>query len=171
MAAENGSKWEKVADVTGFLGQYQTTMDNKGRFALPARLRAVAGPDGVPLLSGEVVLTKGLEGCLALFPQTEWEEIQRRLADLNFTQKKFRLFGRLFYSAAIVVEPDRSGRILAPSHLIADAGLRRDLLVIGVNRWIEIWNPERFAYYLQLEGRSYEDVAEQLFSGDAPERT
>lgn len=146
-------------------------MDGKGRFALPSRLRAVEGPDGSPLLSTGMIVTKGLEGCLALFPQIEWDELQRRTADLNFTQKKFRLFGRLFYSAAVVVEADKLGRILVPSHLIADAGLRRDLLVIGVNRWIEIWNPERFAYYLQLEGRSYEDVAEQLFSGDDPART
>jgi len=152
--------------LTGLIGKYQITMDDKGRFALPAKLRSVTGPSKKSLLTGDIILTKGLEGCLSLYPQIEWDEIQRRLSSLNFTQKDFSFFSRRFYSAAAVVSPDKNGRILIPSHLISEAKLRKDLLVIGLNRWIEIWNPERFEYFLEQSAGSYEDVAERLMTGN-----
>lgn len=155
--------------LSGFYGQYQTTMDDKGRFALPAKLRSVVGADKKPLLEGDLVIVKGLEGCLSLYPQSEWADIQNRLSSLNFTKRDFRYFGRRFYSSASVVTPDRNGRILIPSHLVSEAALRKELQVIGVNRWIEIWDPERYRYYLEQFGGSYEEVAERLFSADEHE--
>ncbi len=155
--------------MTGFYGQYNTTLDDKGRFALPARLRAVKGPSDELLLSGNIILTKGLEGCLSLYPEIEWEDIQRRMASRSFTQTAYRQFSRIFYSAAAVVTPDRNGRILIPSHLIHDATLKKELLVIGVNRSVEIWNPDLFRYYLERSPR-YEQVAEELSKPDDPER-
>ncbi len=154
--------------IAGLLGQYQTTLDEKGRFALPARLRAVNDNSGKAILSGDLVLTKGLEGCLSLYPQAEWDEIQRRLSRLNFTQKDFRFFSRRFYASAAIVRPDRSGRILIPGHLVDEAALNRELTVIGVNRWVEIWNPERYRYYLEQHADSYEEVANRLFTGHGP---
>ncbi|MDD3731976.1 MAG: division/cell wall cluster transcriptional repressor MraZ [candidate division Zixibacteria bacterium] len=151
--------------MTGLIGRYQTTMDEKGRFALPAKLRAVVGPSQKNLLEGDLILTKGLEGCLSIYPENEWEEIQRRLSSLSFTQKDFRFFSRRFYSAAAVVTPDKNGRILIPSHLIKDARLKKDLLIIGLNRWIEIWNPDLFEYIMEQSAGSYEDTAERLLSG------
>jgi MraZ protein len=151
--------------VSGFLGQFETTLDDKGRLALPAKFRAVRGDDNRPLLDGELYLTKGLEGCLSLYPEPEWAEIQKRFAGLNFTQRDFRFFSRRFYSSATPLAHDKNGRILIPTHLLSEAGLKRDLLIIGVNRWIEIWNPERFQYYLEQFAGSYEDVAERLFTG------
>lgn len=156
--------------VSGFLGQYHTTMDEKGRFALPAKLRNVLGPGKKPLLDGKPVLTKGLEGCLALYPESEWTEMQNRLSTIPFTRKDFRSFSRRFYSSACIVSPDRNGRILIPSHLITEANLKKELLVIGVNRWIEIWNPERFEYYQKQFAGEYEETAERLFTADVGER-
>jgi len=157
--------------MSGFFGQFQTTMDEKGRISLPAKLRAVVGPASKkPLLEGNLVITKGLEGCLSLYPEPEWAEVQKRLSDLNFTQKDFRYFSRRFYSAAGAVLPDKNGRFLIPSHLVTEAGLQKDLLVIGVNSWIEIWNPQRYEYYLDQYGKSYEEVAERLFSGNGSDR-
>lgn len=150
----------------GLYGQFQTTMDEKGRISLPAKLRSVNGLDKKPLLEGELVLTKGLEGCLALYPQMEWENIQSRLSSLNFTKKDFRFFSRRFYSAASMVTPDKNGRILIPQHLVSEASLKKELLVIGVSNWVEIWDPDRYQYYLEQFAGSYEDVAERLFSGD-----
>ena len=152
--------------MSGFYGQYQTTMDDKGRFALPAKLRSVSGTNKKPLLDGNLIITKGLEGCLTLYPESEWSEIQNRLSSLNFTKRDYRYFGRRFYSSAAIVSPDRNGRILVPSHLIKEASLIKELLVIGVNRWVEIWNPERYQYYLEQYAGSYEEVAERLFTAD-----
>ena len=160
---------ESGGSVSGFVGQYQTTMDNKGRLVLPARLRSVKAPSGKPVLSGNLILTKGLEGCLGLYPEAEWDEIQNRLSTLNFTQKDFRYFSRRFYSSASAVSPDSNGRILVPASLQKEAALKKDLLVIGVNRWIEIWNAERYDYYLEQFAGSYEEVAERLFTGPLPE--
>ncbi|MFQ5499210.1 MAG: division/cell wall cluster transcriptional repressor MraZ [Candidatus Zixiibacteriota bacterium] len=153
--------------MSGFLGQYQTTMDEKGRCALPAKLRSVMGPDKKRLLEGTLILCKGLEGCLSLYPEKEWSQVQVRLATLNFTQRDFRFFSRRLYASACPVSPDRNGRILIPAHLIAEAKLERELLVIGVNRWVEIWDARRYGYYLEQYSGSYEDVAERLFSGQS----
>lgn len=141
-------------------------MDDKGRFALPAKLRSVVDDSKKVILEGDLVLTKGLEGCLSLYPQKEWDNIQNRLSSLNFTKKDFRFFSRRFYSAAAIVSPDKNGRILIPSHLVAEASLKKELLVIGVNDWIEIWDPIRYQYYLEQFSGSYEEVAERLFLGD-----
>ena len=164
--AINGWKWNKVeSGLSGFLGQYQTTMDNKGRFALPAKLRSVIGENKKPLLDGDLTITKGLEGCLSLYPKAEWSKIQDRLSSLNFTKKDFRFFSRRFYASAGIVTPDKNGRILIPAHLVAEGKLNKDLLVIGVSDWIEIWDPVRYQYYLEQYSGSYE-VAERLFTGD-----
>ena len=152
--------------LSGFLGQYQTTMDAKGRFPLPAKLRAVSGPDKKPILEGELTITKGLEGCLSLYPKGEWQRVQDRLSASSFTKKDFRFFSRRFYSSAGNVSPDKNGRILIPAHLISEGKLNKDLLVIGVNDWIEIWDPIRYQYYLEQYSGSYEEVAERLFTGD-----
>lgn len=152
--------------MTGLLGQYSTSMDEKGRFAIPAKLRSVTDPENKPYLEGELVLTKGLEGCLTLYPEAKWAEIQDRLATLNFTKKDFRFFGRRFYASASTVVPDKNGRILIPSHLITEASLKKEIQVIGVFDYIELWNPDRYQYYLEQYSGSYEEVAERLFSGD-----
>lgn len=152
--------------MNGFYGQYQTTMDTKGRIALPAKLRSVKGKAKKSMLQGGLIVTQGMEGCLSLYPEGEWADIQKRLASLNFTQKDFRFFSRRFYSSAGAVTPDRNGRILIPAHLIQHADLKHDILVIGVSRWVEIWNPERYRYYLDQFSKSYEEVAERLFAGD-----
>lgn len=152
----------------GFYGQYKTTMDSQGRFALPSKLRSVKGDSDTALLSEELVLAKGLEGCLSLYPQGEWQNVQARLSSLHFTKKDFRFFSRRFYASAAMLTPDRNGRIVIPSHLLAEAALKKDLLVIGVNRWVEIWNPDRYEYYVEQYSGSYEEVAERLFSGNEP---
>jgi MraZ protein len=170
----NGKFWVIVVNtggsLSGFYGQYQTTMDDKGRFALPAKLRAVLGPDKIPLLDGNLILTKGLEGCLSLYSEPEWQDIQERLSTIPFTRKDYRFFSRRFYSSASLVSPDRNGRILIPAHLIKEADLGKELLVIGVNRLIEIWNPKRLQDYQDAYAATYEEVAERLFTADGGER-
>ena len=152
--------------MTGFFGRYSTTIDEKGRCILPAKLRAVADDSGKPLLAGDIFLTKGLEGCLAVYPEIEWNAIQVRMSTLEFTDAAYRSFSRRFYSFAAPVAADKNGRILIPAHLMAEADLQKELVVLGVNRWIEIWNPQLLKYYMEKFAGSYEDVAARLFSGN-----
>jgi MraZ protein len=147
--------------VEGFFGQFKVVMDEKGRIALPAKLRPSSQlganePDSF-------ILTKGLDGCLALYPKKQWETIQQRLDSLNFTRKDFRYFSRLLHSMAVLVTLDRQGRLLIPSHLQDEASLKKDILIIGAYRWVEFWNPETYDQYLKQYGQSYEEVAEKLF--------
>jgi len=149
--------------VEGFYGQYVVTMDNKGRLALPARLRPY--PPDNDLSKVELMLTKGLDGCLALYPEDQWQIIQQRLSSQNYNRRNFRFYSRLLHSAAINVNLDKQGRLLIPSHLQEEAGLKGEILVIGVQRWIEIWQTQKYRDYIAKftkEYGSYEDVAEGL---------
>jgi len=170
LTINSGVKWRIVENnLTGFIGKYTTTMDDKGRCILPAKLRSVTDDSGKPLLDGDILLTKGLEGCLSVYPMAEWESIQKRLSGLDFTDPSYRSFSRRFCTLAAPVAPDKSGRILIPAHLIAEASLEKELTVIGVNRSIEIWNPTMLKFYLEQYAGKYEEVAARLFSGN--ERT
>jgi len=167
LATNSGCKWQRVETrLTGFIGKYATTMDDKGRCILPAKLRSVVDDSGKSLLDGEILITKGLEGCLSVYPFGEWAAIQERLSSLDFTDQSYRSFSRRFYSLAAPVALDRSGRILIPSHLISEASLEKELAVIGVNRSIEIWNPTMLKFYLEQYAGKYEEVAARLFSGN-----
>jgi MraZ protein len=152
-----------VEDVPldGFYGQFTVLMDKKGRISLPSRLRpsSMKGTE----FSDEFMLTKGLDGCLALYPENEWQLIQQRLSSLNFTSRDYRFFSRQLHSVAVNVSLDRQGRLLIPSHLQQEGGLAKEILVIGVYRWIELWHPESYRDYLSRYGQSYEEVAEKLF--------
>ncbi len=151
--------------MEGFFGRFIALMDSKGRISLPSKLR----PESKKEMTKETfILTKGLDGCLALYPADEWEKIQQRLDTLSFTRKDFRYFSRMLHSAAVSVTLDRQGRLLIPAHLQQDAGLAKEVLVIGAYRWIELWEPDRYLGYLDEYGQSYEEVAEKLF--DSPKR-
>ena len=147
--------------MEGFYGQYTIVMDEKGRIALPAKLRVTFRSEKKTWDS--FMLTKGLDGCLALYPSKQWELILSRLNTLDFTRKDFRYFSRRLYSAAVPITLDRQGRMLIPPKLQEEAGLEREILVIGANNWIELWNPEHYGKYLSQYGQSYEEVAEKLF--------
>jgi len=149
--------------VVGYFGQYNILMDEKGRIALPSKLH----PDSKDKKTSETfMLTKGLDGCLALYPEKQWELIQNRLDTLDFTSRNFRFFSRLLYSVAVPIKLDRQRRMLIPVHLQKEAGLEREVLIIGANRWLELWKPETYQEYLKQYGQSYEEVAERLFDID-----
>lgn len=153
--------------MTDFYGQYTVLMDDKGRIALPTRLRPATRSEKT---SATFMLTRGLDGCLALYPWEEWELIQKRLNTLDFTRKDFRFFSRQLYTVAVPINLDRQGRMLVPPHLQKEAGLEREVLVLGNNNWIELWNPENYRRYLDGYDRTYEDVAETLFDVDRQQK-
>ena len=144
--------------MSGFKGRYVSTLDSKGRVAVPAKLRRVS-PDGT---ADRFVLTLGLDGCLFLFPPEQWDKIVARLEEISFTQRKAKYFTRMLLSNAEDVELDGQSRIRVPQTLLASAGIEREVLFIGALRRIEIWRPDRYDRYLQEFEESYEDVAEEL---------
>ena len=119
-----------------FLGRYAHNLDAKGRLAIPARFRDA--------LAEGVILTRGIDRCLALYPLDAWRPLADKVAALPLTDADARTFRRLVFAAAADLTLDAQGRILIPPDLRRYAGLEREALVVGVDTSIEIWSPERW---------------------------
>ncbi len=121
-----------------FLGQYSYTLDGKGRVTIPAAFRKA--------LEGEkVVVTRGLDRCLTVYPISVWQEIAAKVNALPITDPKGRALRRLLFADAVDAALDRQGRLLLPERLRAYAGLERDVVVVGLDHFIELWHPQRWA--------------------------
>lgn len=137
-----------------FLGQFEHTIDEKGRLTLPARFR--------PGLAAGVVVTLGLDGCLFVFPRTKWDELAARIEALPITNPDARNFARLMFANADDSEPDRQGRILIPAYLRSYAQLESSAIVTGLNSRIELWNPARWEEVRAMTVERGGLIAEQL---------
>ena len=114
------------------IGEYEHSLDAKGRLIMPAKLRADMGE--------RFILTKGLDGCLFAFSQKEWENFETKLKTLPLSDKNARNFVRFFLSGATECEIDKQGRFLIPNNLRIAAKLEKESIIIGVGTRLEIWN-------------------------------
>ena len=130
-----------------FMGEFNHTIDAKGRLIIPSRFREELGQ--------EFVMTKGLDGCLFVFPQNEWESFQGKLKTLPLINKDARKFSRFFMAGAAPCEMDKQGRTLIPANLLEKAGLEKDIVFVGVMGKVEIWSKERY-----LENNDFDDMDE-----------
>lgn len=119
-----------------FLGEFQYSVDAKGRLTIPAKYRQ-------PLLEG-LVITRGLDRNLAIYPLSEWEKLVQRIDQLPMAEMGARNFRRLVFTGASDVEPDRQGRINIPSYLLNYAEIEKEVVVAGVNAYLELWSPARW---------------------------
>ena len=119
-----------------FMGEYNHTIDAKGRLIIPAKFREVLGD--------EFVVTKGMDGCLFVFDNSEWQVFAEKLRSLPMIDKEVRQFTRFFLAGVASVEVDKQGRILLPSVLRDFAGITKDTVLIGVGSRIEIWSKDRW---------------------------
>ncbi|ROO83954.1 MraZ protein [Actinocorallia herbida] len=140
-----------------FLGTHPLRLDDKGRLFLPAKYREE--------LSGGLVITKGQERCLYVFPVAEFERITHALSTAPVTAKAVRSYSRVFFASASDEVPDKSGRITIPPALRAYAGLGRDCVVIGANTRLEIWDAPSWESYLAAEEESFSDLSEEVLPG------
>jgi transcriptional regulator MraZ len=137
------------------LGEYAHTIDDKNRLTLPAKFRQAFG-DGV-------VLARGLEGCVNVYPRADWEAlVQERLGALDPLSRETRTLTRYFFAGAADGELDKQGRIMLPPSLMQHAGLAREVVVAGLHDHLEIWDRNAWGAQLaEVEG-SAEHVAERL---------
>lgn len=119
-----------------FMGEYNHTIDPKGRVIVPSKFRDALGE--------EFVVTKGLDGCLFVYDNKEWSAFEEKLKGLPVTNKDARSFVRFFLAGATTVEVDKQGRILLPGVLREFAALTKDVVLIGVASRVEIWSKERW---------------------------
>ncbi len=141
-----------------FTGEYQHTLDGKGRVIIPSRLR-----DG---LGDRFVVTRGLDQCLFVYPNSEWVRLEQKLKQLPFTKSDSRAFTRLFFSGAMEVEADKQGRILIPNNLREYAGIEKEVMFIGVSNRVEVWSEEAWKGYFDQANENYEELAEKLVDFD-----
>ncbi len=130
-----------------FMGEYNHTVDAKGRIIVPSKFREQLGD--------EFVVTKGLDGCLFVYENSEWKNLEDKLHTLPLTNANARKFTRFFLAGATSCEVDKQGRILLPAVLREFAHIDKDAVLVGVGNRIEIWSKDNW-----LETNSYDDVEE-----------
>ena len=136
------------------LGEHDHALDDKNRLTLPAKLRAVFA-DGV-------VVARGFDGCLSVYPPSEWARMTDRFARLDPLSEDGRRVSRHFFGGAMHTELDKQGRLVLPQHLIEHAALERELTVLGVHDHLEIWNRATWRRLQQEPEGRVEDAAERL---------
>ena len=141
-----------------FYGEYQHSIDRKGRLIIPSKFREVFKEH----YAERFFVTRGLDQCLFLFTEDEWKSQESKFKNLPFTKQEARKFNRLFFSGATPVVPDKQGRILVPAYLKSYANIKKEIILIGVSNRIEIWSRENWKEFYATSKESFEDVAEKL---------
>lgn len=146
--------------MTGFLGEYEVRLDAKGRFLLPAGFKKQMTGEAAPL-----VLNRGFEKCLSLYPNESWEPLFQKLSRLNDFDPEVRKFKRYFLNGATLVELDTAGRILIPKNLIEYAGLDKEIILVSNIDKIEIWNKEKYReFFDKFSPESFSDLGKAVMS-------
>lgn len=135
-----------------FLGEFVHTIDGKGRLAIPARFRAD--------LAIGLVVTRGIDRCLAIYPIEEWKQLAKQVSALPMTDRRARAFRRLVFANASDAIPDKQGRVLIPPRLREYAGLDGEVIVTGLNVYIEVWNPDSWREEREHVEGNDEDIGE-----------
>lgn len=133
-----------------FLGEYQHTLDAKGRLILPSAFRDE--------LADGLVMTVGVDHCLTVHPRADWEQVVEGLRSLRTTDRRERMFARVMTSSAHPEEPDRQGRITIPARLREYAALDRDVTVVGTDARLELWDAQRWEAYREQAMSEFADT-------------
>ncbi len=144
----------RIVEKSMFIGEYQHTIDNKGRVSLPSKFR-------FQLAKGAVV-TRGLDNCLFVYPLAEWQKLAGKLSSLPISQKNTRAFARLMLAGAMDVKIDKQGRIIIPDYLRRFANLKKMVIVAGLYNRLEIWDENKWLVYKKGTEKKSGDIAEQL---------
>jgi len=141
------------------MGEYNHSIDDKLRLIIPSKFREELGE--------KVIITRGLENCLFIYSEKEWQKVVTKLNLLPFTKKDARSFTRMFLSGATDVEFDKQGRIKITKSLCEYANLSKDCVVIGVNDRLEVWSKENWDNYFNENSENMSEVCEKLFDADS----
>ena len=135
-----------------FIGQYEHTIDVKGRLTIPNKFRNLLGEG--------FVLTRGLDGCLSIYDKSSWENLETKLNGLPYTDERARLLRRFILGSSDICEPDKQGRILIPVALRKNANLNQDIVLIGVGDHIEVWDKDMWIKNNDFD--NYEKISKDM---------
>ena len=149
--------------MSGFIGEYEATIDAKGRFLLPAAFKKQMPEHSVE----PFVLNRGFEKCLSLYTAKSWKPLFSELAKLNDFEPNVRQFKRYFLNGATEVEQDKAGRILLPKNLMDYAGLDKDIVLVSAIDKIEIWDKIKYQEFFEtFSPEAFSDLAKQVMGGE-----
>lgn len=137
-----------------FIGEYHHSIDDKSRMAVPAKFRDA--------LKHGAVVTKGLDECLVVYPQAQWQALADKVSQLPMSQANSRAFSRFLLSGAMDVELDKQGRMLLPDYLRQYAKMGRKVIVVGLHTRLEIWDEKQWEAYRAKTEQASIEIAEQL---------
>ena len=143
-----------------FTSEYECKLDAKGRLVLPAKIKASLPESS----AAELVVRRGFEPCLVVYPYLEYKKIYSRIASLNEFNEEFRKLQRNFFRGNTEVELDNNGRFLIPKSMLRYANLDKDVIVVGLGNRIEIWNPETYEDYLIQDQSEFSKLAEKYLT-------
>ena len=136
------------------IGQYQHTIDSKKRLALPVKFRGELGSN--------VIVTKGVENCLVIYTEKEWEVMSVKLANLPVSQQEARSFTRHLLASATEVALDKLGRVLSPDYLKNYADLKKNVIICGLSNRLEIWDEAKWQQYSRDAEKGVEEIVSKL---------
>ena len=147
--------------MKGFIGEYEATLDAKGRFLFPAGFKKQLPEEEAELF----VINRGFEKCLSLYTSDSWEPIFSKLCKLNDFDPKVRQFKRYFLNGATQIAPDSSGRLLLPKNLMEYAGLEKDIVLVSAIDKIEIWDKTKYQQFFEtFSPQSFSDLAKEVMA-------
>ena len=149
---DSGKKW----GIYMFIGEYHHSIDDKGRLIIPSKFREELGE--------KFIVTRGIENCLFVYSEENWQKIVNKLETLPFTKRDARQFIRFFLSGATVAELDKQGRINITSPLISYANIKKECVIIGTGDRLEIWSEESWNDFFNSAKDNMSDIAENLFN-------
>ena len=149
--------------MIGFIGEYEATLDAKGRFLLPAGFKKQLPEGGVE----HFIVNRGLEKCLSLYPMNSWKPIFAEISNLNDFDPKVRQFRRFFLNGAIQVELDSANRILLPKNLMDHAALEKDIVLVSAVNKIEIWDKNKYQQFFEtFSPEAFSNLAKEVMAAD-----
>ncbi|MBK7340613.1 MAG: division/cell wall cluster transcriptional repressor MraZ [Saprospiraceae bacterium] len=140
-------------------GEFEVKLDDKSRLRLPAQLMKQLAPN----VSGKLVLNRGFEKCLLLYPADVWAEKTKEVNQLNTYNAKKRAFVRYFYRGATTVLPDANDRILLSKSLMEHAGIDQEVILLAYNNQVEVWSKGTYLAMVAQEPENFSDLAEEIF--------
>ncbi len=152
---QSGRKWGVLSML---MGEYHHNIDEKSRLIIPAKFRSELGE--------RFVITKGLDKCLFVYSEVEWNKLMQKVSSLQFTKKNVRAFERTFIGGASLIEFDKQGRINITSPLVHYANIIKECVIIGVSERLEIWSKEEFDRYMTDNEDNLEEITENIFDCD-----
>ena len=150
----NGRKWEKVVNM--FYGNYEHTLDEKGRLVIPRKLRQEAG--------SRVFIMMGFDGALSIFKESAFEQLVKEVESLPFNKKANRAYLRLRLASACDLDVDKLGRVQIPTQLLNKYHIGKEVVVIGAGDHMEVWDKQAYEAYEKATNEDFEEIAEAISS-------